>query len=767
MKRTINLAAVLVVIISVYWSFKDSTPTYTQDHVVVSDTLFSVNNALYHLKNISKRPHFTGSKEHKLVQNYLFNELKKLGLTPEIQQQTAINKKWKAATTSENIIARIKGTNENSKALLLLSHYDSSPHSSNGASDAGSGIVTILESVRAFLAKNRKPANDIIILFSDAEELGLLGAQAFVKHHRWAKNIGLVLNFEARGSGGSSYMLLETNGKNKNLVTAFLEAGTNFPAASSLMYSVYKKLPNDTDLTVFREAGNINGFNFAFIDDHFDYHTQQDSFERLDRSSLLHQADYLTNTLNYFAYHDLSTLDSEEDLVFVNFPIAKMITYPFAWIFPMLVGAGILLMLLIVMGIQRRKLTIQGIGKGFIPFLIGLVLSAGACYLLWKLLLSVYPHYQDMLHGFTYNGHYYIAAFSFLSIWILLKVYAFFKEVMPLDLYIAPLIFSFLLNIFFAYYLPGAAFMIIPVFIALFILAIEIFRSIREKSKALLYAIISVPTVYIIAPMISLFPIALGLKMSFISAVFITLTFGLLIPVFVRHKEKSAWQIFTGILTLVFFGIAAFNSGFTKDNKKPNSLVYIQNEETNTAYFATYDNVLDAYTKQVFTTDYETGNIPETSGKSKYKTKYKYYKKTASRNIPSSAITILKDTVVQNTRNLKFLLAPKRNVRKYELYSASPVTISKLSINGESYENGASFEAKKGVLLSYQMANSDTGVAIEFSIAKDSPLNLSISETSYDLLTNPKFKLLPRKETMMPMPFVINDAIITSKKLPL
>jgi hypothetical protein len=66
------------------------------------------------------------------------------------------------------------------------------------------------------------------------------------------------------------------------------------------MYSIYKKLPNDTDLTVFRKDANINGFNFAFIGDHFNYHTAQDSYERLDRESLLHQADYFTTSLNYF-----------------------------------------------------------------------------------------------------------------------------------------------------------------------------------------------------------------------------------------------------------------------------------------------------------------------------------------------------------------------------------------------------------------------------------------------------------------------------------
>jgi hypothetical protein len=34
-------------------------------------------------------------------------------------------------------------------------------------------------------------------------------------------------------------------------------------------------LPNDTDLT-FREKKAIQGYNFAFIDGHYNYHTAQD-----------------------------------------------------------------------------------------------------------------------------------------------------------------------------------------------------------------------------------------------------------------------------------------------------------------------------------------------------------------------------------------------------------------------------------------------------------------------------------------------------------
>jgi hypothetical protein len=340
MKTFSSLVSVLIIIGVIYWSFSDLKPTFSPEDTPLK-TEFSINNALFHLKKISKEAHYTGSENHKEVQNYIVDELHKMGLETEIQTQTAINKKWFAATTAENILARIKGS-ENGKALMLLTHYDSNPHSSLGASDAGSGVVTILEGVRVFLEKNIQPKNDIIILISDAEELGLLGAQAFVDEHSWTKDIGLVLNFEARGSGGPSYMLMETNGKNSKLLSEFMAAKPNYPATNSLMYSIYKKLPNDTDLTVFRENAAINGFNFAFIGDHFDYHTAQDSYERLDRETLLHQADYFTSTVNYFANSDLSDLNSDEDFVYVNFPFVKLATYPFSWVLPMLIFAGIL-----------------------------------------------------------------------------------------------------------------------------------------------------------------------------------------------------------------------------------------------------------------------------------------------------------------------------------------------------------------------------------------------------------------------------------------
>ena len=257
--------ALLLLVFAVYWSYKSLMPPYESDSDA-DNSSFATDRALEHVQNISKVPHGVGFPGHEQVRSYIIGELKNLGLETFTQEGYTCGD-WGNLSKATNVLARIKGTSEG-KALLLLSHYDSSPHSSYGASDAGSGIATILEGVRAFLSSNNPPKNDIIVLISDGEELGLNGADLFVNNHPWAKDVGLVLNFEARGSGGPSYMLIETNRGNGNLIKEFTNANPKYPVANSLAYSIYKMLPNDTDLTVFREDGDIEGFNFAFIDDH-------------------------------------------------------------------------------------------------------------------------------------------------------------------------------------------------------------------------------------------------------------------------------------------------------------------------------------------------------------------------------------------------------------------------------------------------------------------------------------------------------------------
>ncbi len=764
MKKHASLISIIILVFAVSWGFYDMMPYSVKSSQGPSD--FSVENALSHLKVISEKTHHVGSPEHKKVQTYLFNELDKMGLNPSIQYQTVVNKKWFAGTTAENILARIKGS-EDGKALLLLSHYDSNPHSSKGASDAGSGLVTILEGVRAFLAKNKQSKNDIIILISDAEELGLLGAKAFVNHHPWAKDVGLVLNFEARGSGGPSYMLMETNGKNQKLISEFLKANPNYPTANSLMYSIYKMLPNDTDLTVFREEGNINGFNFAFIGDHFDYHTAQDSFDRLDRTTLQHQADYLMSSLDYFAFSDISNFDSDEDYVYVNFPFVKMIHYPFSWGITMLIVCFIVFLVLIFFGIGLNRLNLKSILVGFIPAIISIAGGGGATFFLWKLLLWIHPGYKDMLHGFTYNGYWYIWAFSFFSIWFMFLIYKpFVKKTNTLSLFVAPIFIWLVINFLISGYLKGAGFFIIPVIIALLILVSEIFKKSRKK-RTLLYAILSIPTLYVFAPMTKLFPVGLGLQNLFISTVFIALLFGLLVPVLTKNAIRKWFARLSGLLAIVFFVIASFNNGFSEENKKPNSLVYVKNVEDNSAIWGSYNSNLDEYTSQKLGNNPVKGSIGSAETKSKYNTRFRYYKEAENKEIENSLLSINSDTIINNLREVSIFITPQRKIHKYELSVTDTIYFESLFANNALVNDGKPFSIKKGTFLVYHMGNSDESLELKFVLKSDSKPTINVNEISYDLLENKMFKLQPRTDDMMPMPFVSNDAIMCIQKLKL
>jgi len=105
--------------------------------------------------------------------------------------------------------------------VALVCHHDSVP-TGPGASDDGAGVAALLEAARALKAG---PAlqNDVILLFTDGEEAGLDGARAFAAGCPWLKDIGLVLNFEARGVSGPVFMF-ETSVGNGPIIREFARA---------------------------------------------------------------------------------------------------------------------------------------------------------------------------------------------------------------------------------------------------------------------------------------------------------------------------------------------------------------------------------------------------------------------------------------------------------------------------------------------------------------------------------------------------------------
>ena len=116
--------------------------------------------------------------------------------------------------------------------------------------------------------------------------------------------------------------------------------------------------------------------------------------------------------LHYFSNADLQNLDTTEDDVYFNAPF-YFVSYPFSWILKMAIGALVLFLVLLLIGLGKRVLIGREIAKGFLILLITLAIGGLCTYFGWQLLLKIYTEYEDILQGFTYNGHYYIAAFVF------------------------------------------------------------------------------------------------------------------------------------------------------------------------------------------------------------------------------------------------------------------------------------------------------------------------------------------------------------------
>lgn len=266
----------------------------------VAETQFAAGRAMADVRAIARAPHPTGSAEHARVRAHLIGRMSALGLQvstqsaplPQRSIDTLIRKGGTVPADSQglalvNIIGVLPGTDPSLSAIALMAHYDSYP-GSPGAADDGAGVAAILETVRAIRARGQ-PERDIVVIFTDAEELGLNGSRLFWDAHALAGRIGTVINLEARGGGGRALMF-ETGPGNGQMIPAFASAAGRAPggvSSNSLAIFVYRSMPNDTDFSIPRDKG-VQGINLAFSGRPAQYHTPLSTPRRLDQGALQH-----------------------------------------------------------------------------------------------------------------------------------------------------------------------------------------------------------------------------------------------------------------------------------------------------------------------------------------------------------------------------------------------------------------------------------------------------------------------------------------------
>lgn len=322
------------------------------------DTVFSAQRALHHVEQIAQRPHPMGSADHDRVRDYIVSELATLGIRAQIQRTTAIGTRYQEAGRVQNIVAWLPGADTKGRALLVVAHYDGVGAGPAAADDAA-GSAAILETLRALRASKSPLAHDVVALFTDGEEAGLLGAAAFVREHPWAKDVAMVLNFEARGTTGRSVMF-ETGAGNLDAARALRGAGN--ASAGSVYATIYRTLPNDTDLSELAVLG-VPAMNFAFADGVERYHTTRDDVAHLSPGSLQHHGSQMLALTREIGNAPLPR-PTTGDAVFFDLPVLGLIVYPVGLELPLAIVA-LILVVVVVKGDRRPK--------GMSPVVAGLI----------------------------------------------------------------------------------------------------------------------------------------------------------------------------------------------------------------------------------------------------------------------------------------------------------------------------------------------------------------------------------------------------------
>src|SRR5215211_1260910 len=547
---------------------------------------FSAERAFSHVEQIAERPHPVGSAANAEVRDYLVGQLEDLGLQPTVQE--AMSARTKEGTASiarvHNIHARIPGSSPTGH-VVLVAHYDSVPRGP-GAADDGAGVAAILEIARA-ISSGSPPRNDIDILFTDAEEPWLLGAQAFVSADRLDPQRSVVLNLEARGTSGPALML-QSSPNNATVIPALANAQRPI-AASGLWEACSQLLSGDTDFSVFRDAG-FAGMNFIFMEGSARYHTPEDSPANLDHASLQHMGSTVFAAASHFADQDLSAPRGGQLTYFTV--LGELVHYPQSLAVPLAVLAAVVFVATLLYE-RRRSVRIRAVGWAAVSFLGLLVVTMTLGIGVWQVLRLLNPGYGSFHTGDTYRPEWYAAGLLALTAALSVAWYLMMRRRRaPEELILATWAWFLVLAILTAAFVPGAAYLFTwtPLVGCLFLAAAIRWGGEEPTWRYLALSAAALPAIALLVPLVDLF---LSLGLAFVSGPMSMAVLVLVsaLPVLDLLALRRAWLV--PVATAVV-GLALVTAGlridtFDDEHPRQTRLVYALDADQEQAWWLSAD----------------------------------------------------------------------------------------------------------------------------------------------------------------------------------
>ncbi len=722
---------------------KPALPRYS-----IPPDAFSADRALTSLSLFAREPHPIGSAEHDRVRDFLMAQLTTLGVTPEIQRATGVTPRYQVAGTVENIVARLKGTSSGADAVALVAHYDSVP-AGPGAGDDGAGVAALLETLRA-LRTGPPLRNDILFVITDGEEDGLLGASAFVAENPAAKDVRVVVNFEARGNAGESQMF-ETSTGNGRLVQIFAQAAPH-PSGSSLTYEIYKHMPNDTDMTVFKKSGAA-GLNFAFIGHWEAYHTPLDSPQLLDRGSLQQQGENALSLARSLGNTDLTQLQ-DRDSVYFSLPGNFFAHYSSQFIWPLAIASGVLLFGAIFYANgawQTRMLPILAsffihIGVLLLLVLIGLGFVVGVRWL----------HMHTLSEGgLDQNFLYVLGLLALLAAVQALLFNLFRKKIAPPAFFLGGALLIFVLVLVTSKWLAGGSYTFVwPLLAGLLATTFAAFRpGDLSLLTALILCVLSLPTLFVFVPLLTGFYAALGF--TSMGTPLLSITFGflflLLFPCLDPALEsgRKLLPLVALAVALILCVFAARATRFSAEHPKPSMLSYALDADSKKAVWTSSVARMDSWTAQYLGSSPTRGKLPDFIP-DWYPIEFFQHDATA---IPFAApqAELLENSSDGATRTLHLRITTPRHARTIHFGVAQAEVLS-ASVNGHDLGKPTEARWRQPGHWGFDYANPPAeGIDVQLRVQASGPVTIVLVDRSSGRPTIPGANFPPRPADSMPI----------------
>jgi hypothetical protein len=759
-RRLTGLVVVAVLLGLTAWSVLTLQPPSPEPRSAPAGE-FSAARAFEHVQRIAARTHVAGSAADGEVVDYLVSTLSGYRLDTRVQSAVGSYAALHGSTelaSVRNVVAVLPGSDPTGR-LFLVAHHDS-VETGPGASDDGAGVSSLLETVHA-LAQGPQPRNDVVVVLTDAEEACLCGAEAFVHSHPLAAQGGVVLNFEARGTSGPP-ITFETSRGNAELARVFDSAVPN-PVATSFAVEVYRRLPNDTDFTPFRESGRFTGLNTAFIDGAAAYHAPQDTPDRQDRASLQGEGENALALARAFGDQDLTRLDHPADEDDTYFPVlGTLVRYPGSWVWP-LAGIAVAAVVLLAVVQSRRGMsspgrTAAGAGLAVVP----LVLAPLAAQALWWSLVAVRPGYASMLDPWR-PGWYRVAAVA-LVVLVVLAWYALLRRrIGAAALATGALVWLAVLGAVLAALAPGGSYLAaVPALAGALTGLVAVLVPATRPVAALLGGTVAV---VVLVPTVALFLPALGLSSAAAPCFVAALCALALLPavelLFADGGSRLAAAAVPGVAAVV--AVACTLTGLAVDrfdarHPVPSQLVYVLDTDTGQARWASTESDPGEYTSR-----YVDGTTPLDGD-------YPYLGGGVSTGpaqaapLPAPAVQTVSERVSGGRREVTVRVRPQRQgVRLVVLdVDAGDGTVSAARVEGRDVGDKALGTHRLWVTFHAPPAD---GVEATFTVDGGAAPSLRVIDGSDGLDGLPGF--VPRPDDVSPAGTHSSDLVLVSATVPL